>query len=252
LNFASLSRISARQLGIGTVLEPDNEVVAVTHHNNFAACAPRSPLLGPQIEDVVKVDIRQQGRHCCSLRRAHFALRPLPVHHDARGQPFLDEPQDSSVRYSVLDKLRQPFVGDGIKVPTDIGIEHESHLSPCDGDRKRVQRIVLATPGSKSVGEAEEILLVDGVEHLHYCALENFVLKRGDAERPLPAVGLGDVRPASWLRPVRSTMQSGVQLSEILFELLAVLLPRHAVDTRCRVLFEGVERLAESVDVNVM
>jgi hypothetical protein len=55
---------------------------------------------------------------------------------------------------------------------------------------------VLAAPFPKSVGEAEEVHLVDGVQHLDHDSLDKLVLQRGDTERPLPPVGLGDVHPS--------------------------------------------------------
>jgi hypothetical protein len=50
-------------------------------------------------------------------------------------------------------------------------------------------------PRPEAVGETEEVRLVDGVQHLHHRALHDLVLQRGDAERPLPTVGLEDVLP---------------------------------------------------------
>jgi hypothetical protein len=44
----------------------------------------------------------------------------FPTLQHARSQPFLDEPHDAPVRYPVLDKLHQPFVGDGIEGRLDI------------------------------------------------------------------------------------------------------------------------------------
>src|SRR5664279_6035696 len=55
---------------------------------------------------------------------------------------------------------------------------------------------------SETVGEAGEVPLVDGVEHLDDGPLGDLVLQRGDAERPLPPVRLRDVRPTRWARPV--------------------------------------------------
>jgi hypothetical protein len=72
----------------------------------------------------------------------------------------------------------------------DIGIEHPVHPPPFDPDRQRIQRIMWAAPWSEPVGEAEEVLLVDGVEHLDDGPLDDLVLQRGDAERPQPPVRL--------------------------------------------------------------
>src|SRR6476469_3500692 len=91
-----------------------------------------------------------------------------------------------------------------------------------------------ATPCPESVGEAQEIHLVDGVEYLDDGPLENLVLQRGDAERPLPPVRLRDIRPARWLSPVAPAVQSRVQVPEVGLQLLPVGLPGHPVHPRRR------------------
>ena len=90
--------------------------------------------------------------------------------------------------------------------------------------------MVLAAPRPEPVGEAEEVRLVDGVQHLHHRPLDDLVLQRGDAERPLPAVGLGDVLPPRRLRPVGTPLYASVQVSEVALETRLVLVPGDAVD----------------------
>jgi hypothetical protein len=65
----------------------------------------------------------------------------------------------------------------------DVRVEHPIHLLALQTDRQRVQRVVRATPRTKSVREATEVRLVDRVEHLDDGPLKNLVLQRGDAER---------------------------------------------------------------------
>jgi hypothetical protein len=43
------------------------------------------------------------------------------------------------------------------------------------------------------VAEAQEVGLVDGVQHLGHRALDNLILERGNAERPAAAVTFRDV-----------------------------------------------------------
>src|SRR5208337_2809223 len=47
-------------LGVGLVLEAGDDVVGVTHEDNRALGMAFSPLLRPEVEDVMQVDIRQQ------------------------------------------------------------------------------------------------------------------------------------------------------------------------------------------------
>jgi hypothetical protein len=76
------------------------------------------------------------------------------------------------------------------------------HLPAHDPDVDRVQRIVLAAAGPEAVGEAQEVGLVDRVEHRRHGVLDDFVLQRRDAQRPHPPVGLGNKCPLRRLRPV--------------------------------------------------
>ena len=77
--------------------------------------------------------------------------------------------------------------------------------------------MVRAAPRSEPVGEAEKVLLVDGVQHLDDGPLEDLVLQGSDAERPLPSVRLGDVHPPRGLRSVGA----GVHTAEKVFEVVA-------------------------------
>lgn len=55
---------------------------------------------------------------------------------------------------------------------------------------ERVQRIVLATPGTEAIGEAQEIDFGDLVEHPHHGLLDDLVLQGRDAQRSLSSVGM--------------------------------------------------------------
>ena len=77
------------------------------------------------------------------------------------------------------------------KKRSDIGIQDPVDPPPVDPDHECVQRLVLAAPRPEAIGEAEEVRLVDGVQHLHHRALDDLVLQRGDAERRCRPSGLG-------------------------------------------------------------
>ena len=47
--------------GVGAVLGSNDEVVGVAHDDDVAVRLPLPPLLDPKVEDVVQVDVRQQG-----------------------------------------------------------------------------------------------------------------------------------------------------------------------------------------------
>jgi hypothetical protein len=83
-----------------------------------------------------------------------------------------------------------------VKKLANVRVEHPVHLLPLDPDRERIQRVMRAACRPEPVGKAQEIHLVDGVEHLDDGPLGDLVFQRGNAERPLPPVRLRDVRPA--------------------------------------------------------
>jgi hypothetical protein len=93
-------------------------------------------------------------------------FRPAPVFDDPCPQPHLDEPQEPSVRDPVLNEPLQPVVIKAGAQVADVRIEHPVHPLPFDPDRQRIQRVMGATPRPEPIGEAQEVLLVDGVEHL--------------------------------------------------------------------------------------
>jgi len=98
---------------------------------------------------------------------------------------------DPRVRYPMLDELHQPSMVDGVEKPTDVRVEHPAHPLAHDPDCERVQRIMRAASGSKTVREAEKIRLVNRVEHLDDRTLDKLVLQRGDPEWPQTAIRFG-------------------------------------------------------------
>src|SRR4051794_9896602 len=64
--------------GIGPVLETNDRVVGVAHHDHGAARMAFAPLLGPEIVDVMEIDVRQQRRYDRPLRGAFIAGRLTP------------------------------------------------------------------------------------------------------------------------------------------------------------------------------
>jgi len=52
---------------------------------------------------------------------------------------------------------------------------------------------MLTAPKPEPVREAQEILLIDRVEHFRHCPLDDFVLQCGDTQRALAPVRLVDV-----------------------------------------------------------
>jgi hypothetical protein len=56
----ALLQVASETLGVGLMLKPQHEIIGIPHDDHLAAGVPRPPLLDPQIEHVVQVDVRQQ------------------------------------------------------------------------------------------------------------------------------------------------------------------------------------------------
>jgi hypothetical protein len=143
-------------------------------------------------------------------------------------------------------------VADAVEERPDVGVEDPVHRPPGDPEGERIQRIVLGAPRSEPVGEAEEVRLVDRVQHLHQRPLDDLVLERRDAERPLPAVGFRDVLPPRRLRPVAAAHHAAVQVADVAIERTRVLPPRHPVDTGSRPGLELMEGPGQQLRRHVM
>src|ERR1700682_1372586 len=122
-------------------------------------------------------------------------------------------------------------MGHGIEKAPDIRIQHPVHLLPVNPGVEGVQRIMLAASRSESIREAEEILLVDGLQNVHDGLLDDLVLQAQNAEWPLGTVRLRDVCPSGWARPIAAPMHSIVQVFQFLFERFSIGLPCHAIDS---------------------
>lgn len=73
-----------------------------------------------------------------------------------------------------------------------------------------------------------------------------------DPERPLPPVGLWDEHPASRSRPIRPSMNPGMQVLEVGLQIQPVFPPRHTIDPRGRVRADRPKRLPQTIDSHVM
>ena len=114
------------------------------------------------------------------------------------------------------------------------------------------QRLVSAASRTKAVGAVEEVGFIDGAQHLRHRALDDLVLQDEDAERPLSAVSLGDVRPANRQRLVPAAMDPVAKLAEIIREPSFVDFHRHPVHPGRRLPPQPPERSFERLDVDVV
>jgi len=127
----------------------------------------------------------------------------------ARLEPFLDQPHDAPVGYTMLDELHQPYVVESVVEPADVGIEHPVHLLRSDSDGQCVQRLMRAAPRSETVRKSQKALFIDRVQHFDGGALDDLVFQRGNAERAKLTrfTLLRDVHSANRLCPVCSPLE---------------------------------------------
>lgn len=67
-----------------------------------------------------------------------------------------------------------------IEESRDVGVQDEAHFPPFDPDMERVQRIMLATSRPEAVAEAEEVFLIDLIQHRRGRPLDQFVFEGRD------------------------------------------------------------------------
>src|SRR5215471_12801468 len=72
------------------------------------------------------------------------------------------------------------------------------------------------------------------------------------SSRAATASGLWYVRPARWLRPIRSPVDRFVEVREIALEVRLVVLPCHPVHARSGLALEREERRPECVEVEMV
>ncbi|HWE95318.1 MAG TPA: hypothetical protein VG269_15230 [Tepidisphaeraceae bacterium] len=126
--------------------------------------------------------------------------------HHAGVQPFLDVTHDATICDPVLDELHQPFVVQRVEEPANVRVEQPAHLLRLNPDRQGIQCHVGAAPRTVSSGTvAEQVGLVDGIQHLHGRPLDDLVFQHGNADGTLLAIRFGDIHPFDRPRPVRST-----------------------------------------------
>src|SRR3954447_24088840 len=95
-------KLDREPLRVFTILKSHHEVISEAHDHDVTVRVPRPPLVSPQVQDVVGVDVPEQRRNRSPLRDALLKRRPGPVLDAPRGQPLLDQPQDPAVRDPVL------------------------------------------------------------------------------------------------------------------------------------------------------
>jgi len=86
------------------------------------------------------------------------------------------------------------------KKPRYVGVENPVDFTCINSVCERIQRIVLAAPGSEPIAEPQKLRLVDRREDRNHRGLDDLVFQGRDAERPLFTIRLGYVPSTRWAR----------------------------------------------------
>src|SRR5580692_3936165 len=227
----SLREFRPKLIGIRFAVKAHHDVVCKTHDDDIAVRPLLTPRLGPQVEHVMKIDVRQKRRGTAALGRPFLHPYPLPILQHAGVEPFLDQSHDAPICYPVLDELHQPFVRNRIEKAAYINIEHPVHFSRQQSRIERVQRLMLASPRPEPVRKSEKIRFVDSVQHLDRRTLDDLIFQRRYPERSQPPVGLRYIHPTHRLGSLRSSLQPMGEILEVVLEGLTVVPPRLSIHT---------------------
>src|SRR2546430_609223 len=86
----------------------------------------------------------------------------------------------------MLYELDHPTFVEVIEKPSNVGVKHIVHLLLQERVRQRIQRLMLAAPRSKTVREAEKVLLIDLIEDGGHGVLDDFVFQGRDPQWSFP------------------------------------------------------------------
>src|SRR5829696_1957801 len=143
----ALCQFMMKLLSVLLVLKAHHEVISPAHHYHRAFGLCLTPVLHPEVEHVVQIEVSQQRRGTAALWRSFFAAPPLSFFQHARVQPFADESHHAPVSYAVLDELYQPFMVQLIEERADIAIQHPVHSPRQQPGEQSIQSLVLALAG---------------------------------------------------------------------------------------------------------
>src|SRR5208282_2985658 len=248
----ALFEVRQKPYGLGATLEPHDGVVGVSHDDHLASGVACSPLLDPEVENIVEIDVGQQRRDDRPLRGAHHRRGADPVLQHTHCQPFADQAEDPLVANPPFQETEQSVMAYRVKERPDIGVQDPVYLAGLNRHDQRVERVVLPPPRPKPVREPEEVLLVDRVQNFDQRPLDDLVLQGGNPQWPLAAVGFWDVVAPRRLCPVRSAMNAPVQLGQSGFQPVAVCRPGDLIHPHRRIPLELVVSPTQQIDVEVV
>src|SRR3989338_693080 len=166
----ALFEVSQKLLGLRFVLKPNNKVVGPAHDDHLTARFVPSSLLRPEVQNVVKINVRRQGANAPALRLSFFRFCSKAINHDTRLEPLPDQADHFLIPNSMLDELNQPIVAEVIEKSSDVAIQNPVHFAE-QTHVQGVEAVVLPFSRSVSVGEIKKVCLIDRVQNFSCGAL---------------------------------------------------------------------------------
>ena len=163
-------------------------------------------------------------------------------------EPLPQQLQHPPVRDALLQQAHQLRLVDAPEVVADVRIQHVvAAARPLHAqDFQRLRRAPLRP---KPIRRGAEVRLEDRLQHQLRRHLRHSVSDGGNAERPLSAVGLGNVPPQDRLRAIRAVAQRDAELRQKRLDaVLLDLRQRRPIDAgRAAIPFDPPPRLLEDV-----
>ena len=88
----------------------------------------------------------------------------------------------------MFKKLDQPFVFQRIEESLTVRVQNPIHSPPLDAHRQRIERLVGVPSRPETVADSSKVHLVYFIENGHHSLLDDLILQRRNADRPLSTV----------------------------------------------------------------
>jgi hypothetical protein len=129
------------------MLESDDNVVGVSDHDHVARGLPPSPALGPEVECVVEVDVRER----CPVPLPSTFTMPSS---STLARSHLDEPDNAPIADPMFVEADHPLLGDFREERPDVSVARTGALQlpvPIDDDLAFRLIPITRTGASRSV-----------------------------------------------------------------------------------------------------
>lgn len=115
-------------LVIIAMLEAPHKVGGLAHEKNLSPGMTPSPVMSLRVQDIMQVEVGQQGRDRRALRSARLDRFPSVLLDDFSLGPLTDQPQQALVRDPMLEELHPPFVTAVVEEATNVCVQHPVHF----------------------------------------------------------------------------------------------------------------------------